>query len=761
MPTGAALNHASSGQDTLFPTTAAADASSGRALFALALAAYAAIDMWVLRWIPVGSDTADYWHMFYTSYTEVFFSNRLALWLPYGGYGQSNLLYHVMEISSCDYLMMIVGKLLRVTNAMLMFQLSLVADHLLFLFGIYSLSRMLFGRRSSVALCTIGSLVVLHAQQLGYLHVFRVLSWYPLIVYFLARFFQEARPEMLWIAGGVFTSWCLGAIYLPIYMILALAPFVAVATWKHPRAWRSVVSLSARNVVPMAICLGTVALYFYVSRAAFDGIVVTKDGRASSAIVDVASFLPIYDQSMFAAFISLASGGVYYIGLLPIVCIVLGLFGVRSPLFYSFMASALLLTWFALGGLLSLSLFYYAPLVSRTHYLWMGYYLMRAPMLLAAAAAWDVFAPSRKNLKILFLAPVVIVFLLDVSLQGDRYVLVNAAASSFSKLWRPVYDRLVIYGAFVGAALIAHYAVRRRSSSAPFVVVALLAGLFVDVFGYSYQSGLPENKIAASYRSPATVTWLPADTSSPYYQVGRVQRLRWQAERLDEPTQIRQQVALTNPSYYHTDAFAQFDPCEPKIAPTILNTSIAKLLALRDKGDGALRAILGCHVLKMRLVTSALYVADEKAAAVAVQRATDLVGTAIVELPQNHLPLPVSVASAIAQPGAVELTAFSSNTLAATVHVDNPDGAWLVYADAYDPRWHAWVNDRPTPIVPAYVGLKALRVPHGDSLVRMEFSGVSTIAMTVLAFAGAMCSLSLLVYCVTRCIAGFPLHGGG
>ena len=185
----------------------------------------------------------------------------------------------------------------------------------------------------------------------------------------------------------------------------------------------------------------------------------------------------------------------YYIGLLPVVCIVWGLFGAMSPVFYSFMASALLLTWFALGGLLSLSLFYYTPFVSRTHYLWMGYYLMRAPMLIAAAAAWDVFSPSRKNLKILLLAPVVIVFLLDVSLQGDRYNLVDAAARSFSQLWRAVYDRLTFYGAFVGFAVIAHHAVRRRSvtrnrggidlvSSAPFVVVALLAALFIDVFGY-------------------------------------------------------------------------------------------------------------------------------------------------------------------------------------------------------------------------------------------------------------------------------------
>jgi hypothetical protein len=267
-PMGLATRHDTSVAPTgLFPSPAAAEASSGRVMFALALAAYAAIDIWLFRWIPGGSDTGDYWHMFYTSYTELFFSNRLALWLPYGAYGQSNLLYHLMEVSSNDYLMMIVGRLLHVANATVLFQLSQMADHLLFLFGIYSLSRLLFTRRSSVCLCAIGSLVVLHARQLGYLHDFRVLSWYPVVVYFLARFFRDQRPELLWIAGTVFTSWCLGAIYLPTYMVLALLPFVVVATWNHPRAWCSIVSLRMRNIVPMVLCVGTAgAVFVHVSR---------------------------------------------------------------------------------------------------------------------------------------------------------------------------------------------------------------------------------------------------------------------------------------------------------------------------------------------------------------------------------------------------------------------------------------------------------------------------------------------------------------
>src|SRR4029077_19420832 len=109
-----------------------------------------------------------------------------------------------MEVSSTEYLMMVIGKLLHVRNALLLFQLSLVADHVLFLFGMYLLSRLLFTRRSAVLLCVIGSLVALHGLEVQFIHVFRILSWYPLIIYFLARFFRERKPEMLWTAGIVF-----------------------------------------------------------------------------------------------------------------------------------------------------------------------------------------------------------------------------------------------------------------------------------------------------------------------------------------------------------------------------------------------------------------------------------------------------------------------------------------------------------------------------------------------------------------------------
>jgi len=323
--------------------------------------------------------------------------------------------------------------------------------------------------------------------------------------------------------------------------------------------------------------------------------------------------------------------------------------------------------------------------------------------------------------------------------------------------------RLMIYGTCVALVIIVSRVYRGApadlkerwpavSSPKSLVAVALLVGLFVDVFGYSYHSGLPTNKLAVTYRQPPMVYWVFNDRAAASYQAGGVRRLNWQAERLGTPREARQQLVLGAPSYYHTYAFAQFDPCEPSIPLTIISTSMAKLLALRDKGDKALRTILGCEAPKMRLLTKAVYVEDEKQAAAAVQNVQDLAGTAILE--SSRPPEPSSATKEI--PGSVAVTRFGANALTATVHVDNPDGAWLVYADAYDPRWRASINGQTTPVVPAYVGLKAVRVPGGDSVVRMEFSGAATAVMTVLAMTGAICSLSLLGYCAICCVVGFP-----
>ena len=102
----------------------------------------------------------------------------------------------------------------------------------------------------------------------------------------------------------------------------------------------------------MITCAAVVLLYVYLAREATVGIEVTKDGRAATGLATVNSFLGARNHTLFSVLISMFSGGIFYIGLLPMGCLLWGLFAARSSAFYALMASALLLIWFALSGLL-------------------------------------------------------------------------------------------------------------------------------------------------------------------------------------------------------------------------------------------------------------------------------------------------------------------------------------------------------------------------------------------------------------------------
>jgi hypothetical protein len=219
---------------------------------------------------------------------------------------------------------------------------------------------------------------------------------------------------------------------------------------------------------------------------------------------------------------------------------------------------------------------------------------------------------------------------------------------------------------------------------------------------------------------------------------------------------VRQRFGLSSSTDFHTYAYAQFDPCRSSFKAFTVATSIRKLLDVRDPNDHALRAVLGCNAAKVRMLTRALYVTTEQDAATAVRSSPDLINTAIIEVPSEFQRPAEDSSPPTDLPGSVVVTEFGANGLTAKARVTNRDGAWLIYSDAYDPRWRAWVNDAPTPIWPAYIGLKVLRVPSGDSTVRLEFGSSATIAMSVLAVGGAACSLSLLIYCVWCSIRGFP-----
>src|SRR5436305_1200232 len=75
-----------SGRLAAFSTHPVGSGDRGRLVFLFGVLCYAVIDFWLLRWVPLGLDDGQFWHLFYNTYIELFYHHELAHWFPYGFY---------------------------------------------------------------------------------------------------------------------------------------------------------------------------------------------------------------------------------------------------------------------------------------------------------------------------------------------------------------------------------------------------------------------------------------------------------------------------------------------------------------------------------------------------------------------------------------------------------------------------------------------------------------------------------------------------
>jgi hypothetical protein len=155
---------------------------------------------------------------------------------------------------------------------------------------------------------------------------------------------------------------------------------------------------------------------------------------------------------------------------------------------------------------------------------------------------------------------------------------------------------------------------------------------------------------------------------------------------------------------------------------------------------------VGCETPKLRLVAGATLVEDARAARDALRT-----GPAGGEPVADVIRLdpgagrPSDAGPWVPEAGTVQVTRFTLDELVAQTRVATPEGAWLVYADAFHPGWRATVDGRDVPIAEANLAFKAVRLPRGDHVVRFWFQpGLSYYASYALAVFGTACGLALL-----------------
>jgi len=679
------------------------------------------------RVVPI-NDTFYNFANFQIFYSELFFHGDLARWLPYASYGIPSDYEQIISLAPTNYFFGLIGWRLGVTDTLLLFKLAVVLEQLVFVFGVFLVSRLLFRSRATTLVLGVAAAgtTVWYAQQWWDLRIYYLL---PLLLYFWFSFLEARRPELLWRAGLVGLAWSVGnlAYLIPLWGLVLLV--IAAATIRDLRGTlASLLTQSRANLLSFALFVTAASVYAYFVLHAFDLTVVhasSRDPLTGEVSAEVfrgyggkANLVIVLNALLFGWPVHLPWGSradnSLYLGLVPLVGFGIALVRERSRTFFALAAAALVLVWLSFGGAFA-TLAYHLPGLSYYRHIGLVFGLVKVLLLIASGYGierlWSLARP-RLSHPLLLLFVVALVVELSAALPG--------LAGLTPKRWTVVWGDHVLVRLGLYALLVAWC----RFAKWSMLAAALGIGLIADLALYQYAVW---ERVPLLTREEGALQ-SAAQLSEPFYQPERREHVLDPARsdaRLAVTDRSAQALAFaTRPAMKETYAyayqFANFDPCREQLRSDTHLIGVDRLLALERSGAGPIGAVVGCGTPKLRLASSARVVrSDEEARAVmaASLRAHDALPTVIEVAPEDLAP----ESAASVTPGSVEVTHFTLSELVAKVDVVAPQGAWLVYADAYHPRWRASVNGAETEIHPADLAFKALRLPPGASEVRLWF----------------------------------------
>jgi hypothetical protein len=698
-------------------------------------------------------------------YNNLLAAHELPLWMCYGTYGIPSGVHQVDFLTAPSYFFMAVGAVFQVRDPKAIFVLSVVGEQLLFVLGVYLLSRRLFADRLTTLIVGFGAVFGVVCYWQIFMN-FRIHHLIPLALYFLLRFTEEKRPEFLWMTGV--TLWLDGLGSPPyVYPMVALAvgafavalgaPFWRAFASLRERSWRNGAAFGAFVLTAVAVAL--------LLHGALDGAqIVSVDRDSDSGKVDLATYLSYGGTTgpgILASFLGIlprVSGGLdhelnHYIGILPLVGLIPAALRCRNRYFLALVVMAAVMFLISLGGTFA-CLAYRLPVMSYFRHVGYMTTFSKVALLLAggfgieellaafsSGLRWD----RRTRFGALAALGALLWILLDAQIGGQplgtlvKHGRMPSRADVLGLL--TAVARTVLYAS--AAALLLWPARSGGTASAfagPTLRRILLAVALMD--GLIYQSSVLRCMPFAEDPPPQ----MPAGVMT--YRERRGEPLD---PRLEKFIQERRDLALYGTAYQiGFCTMYQLDPSTTLGREDWLARPVAQLRnAASPKLQRALQTLLGVTAPKLRLVGQAVHVGSEHEA-IRVFAGRESMESVVVL--RGAPPELRGAGSEDRTPGgSVRVREFSANRLVADVMLPPGGPAWLVYADAFHPGWRATVNGQPAPVVEANLVSKAVRVPEGTSTVCLTFNGGARsfggyllAAVSVLFAVGAFAGLALV-----------------
>ena len=219
--------------------------------------------------LPV-HDTMWSYSVFHSFYCSFLYDFEIPQWVQYGLYGAPTIASQLSGIKPSSCIAGLIGFLFDSKDTLALFKISVFVDQLMFLLGIYLLSMRLFVRRITRLLVCLGGVCgTVWLVQIGF--SFLIYYLVPLCLYFIFRYFDEKRPEFLWLAGIVTILSYPGAIGYgaAVHLLLYTTVFIIMLV-RDRTAWRPIFSLSFGNLAMLLIFISTTAVFVHFTGSIFD-----------------------------------------------------------------------------------------------------------------------------------------------------------------------------------------------------------------------------------------------------------------------------------------------------------------------------------------------------------------------------------------------------------------------------------------------------------------------------------------------------------
>ncbi len=734
----------------------------GAACVLLAVAVF--LPYWSYSALPY-HDALFKYQFFHYAYSELLASGDIPMWMPYGSYGLALTLYQVTALTPVLYLAGIVGAVLGAADTLLLFKAGVFTEVLIYAAGVLWLARSCYQHplaRLMVLVGAVGSLSWFYQPYFNFYWFYL----YPYILLFIFAFLRSGDPGKLWLAAAVAAVTLIGnPAYIASIHLLVIAVLMGVAMAAGARPplvrglsawllrWEAGIALGLAAVVLAALLLGSREL---------TSIALGRDGDEFR--VPLAVFLEYGRLTKATTAVGYLAGTVthadntYYIGLLPLILVVIGLARLRHPLFLGVAAAACALIWLSFGGNFA-RLMYYLPGMSLYRHI--GLVFGICSLLLLVASGWvlddilgragtdggDAARAGRRQWFVIVLVGGLMLLDLAASWREDDAIPAMNQPDLLFMTWCRVLAYL--------AVLAALHSWWRATTPVP-------AGRVWAMIAAAYLFDMASFQAAAYYSLPRAEAHNPHDAYQPEGLPYRPSRggvegsavPAWKARMLEPRQSYNKKTYISSAIYSLSYTFMGIDPCRPGIRQDHWQEGVLAALRARGgrprqgpredflpAGDASFSASLGCGAPKVRLVGAGVTAgspaeARELLKSVASPGETPVLETGCLE----------KAPSAPAVAGSARVLDFGANRITIEVTNGNSGPAWLYYADAYHSDWRARVDGAVVPVVRANVGFKAVSVPPGRHTVEMAFGdGPRRIVSVLLALLGAAAGLAGLI----------------